>query len=71
MICTCVTGKIPAEQIRSTSFALNYSPAAWRSYSSRSPWGLQRRCNLGRTLIGGNFIPLFLNGNVKTPTTTN
>ena len=28
MICTCVTGKIPAEQIRSTSFALNHSPAA-------------------------------------------
>ena len=26
MICTCVTGKIPAEQIRSTSFALNHSP---------------------------------------------
>ena len=28
MICTCVIGKIPAEQIRSTSFALNHSPAA-------------------------------------------
>ena len=28
MICTCVTGKIPAEQIRSTSFALNRSPVA-------------------------------------------
>ena len=26
MICTCVKGKIPAEQIRSTSFALNHSP---------------------------------------------
>ena len=26
MIRTCVTGKIPAEQIRSTSFALNHSP---------------------------------------------
>ena len=28
MICTCVKGKIPAEQIRSTSFALNHSSAA-------------------------------------------
>ena len=28
MICTCVKGKIPAEQIRSTSFALNRSPVA-------------------------------------------
>ena len=36
----------------------------WRSYSSRSPW----RCNLGRTLIGGNFMPLFLNGNLKQDT---
>ena len=66
MIGTCIKGKIPAEQIRSTFFALNDSPAAWRSYSSRSPW----RCYLGCTLIGGNFILLFLNGNVKTPTTT-
>jgi len=27
MICTCIKGKIPAEQIRLSSFALNHSPA--------------------------------------------